>query len=188
MGTPSRTMKIPKFFTAFGILCIVGSINAQTTYGYGTPESEPETTPEPGETPVPIPESTPEPEPETTAEPTPPGEEPVTIPESDEPCYTPDDCLRYFGGKKGICVNMKELDITTIGRYYNRKEPGVLGPCKGSYQSDCCRCLKNKCKQSRHCHKKGGLCKIGRPGEQPIGVLGCKDKKGCLCYKNNIPV
>merc|ERR1719481_358841 len=85
-------MKIPKFFTAFGILCIVGSINAQTTYGYGTPESEPETTPEPGETPVPIPES--------TAEPTPTGEEPVTIPESDEPCYTPDDCLRYFGGKK----------------------------------------------------------------------------------------
>merc|ERR1712236_124110 len=135
MGTPSRTMKIPKFFTAFGILCIVGSIKAQySTYGYG--------------------------EPETTSEPT-PGEEP--IPESDEPCYTPDDCLRYFGGKKGICVNMKELDITTIGDYYNRKEPGVLGPCKGSYQSDCCRCLKNKCKQSRHCHKKGGLCRIGRP-------------------------
>merc|ERR1712215_179244 len=163
MGTPSRTMKIPKFFTAFGILCIVGSINAQySTYGYG--------------------------EPETTTEPTPPGEEPVPIPESDEPCYTPDDCLRYFGGKKGICVNMKELDITTIGDYYKRKEPGVLGPCKGSYQSDCCRCLKNKCKQSRHCHKKGGLCRIGRPGEQPIGVLGCKDKKDCLCYKNNIPV
>merc|ERR1712236_189470 len=162
MGTPSRTMKIPKLFTAFGILCIVGSINAQySTYGYG--------------------------EPEPTTEPT-PGEEPVQIPESDEPCYTPDDCLRYFGGKKGICVNMKELDITTIGDYYNRKEPGVLGPCKGSYQSDCCRCLKNKCKQSNECHKNKGLCRIGRPGEQPIGVLGCKDKKGCLCYKNNIPV
>merc|ERR1712215_89771 len=162
MGTPSRTMKIPKFFTAFSILCIVGSINTQySTYGYGGPE--------------------------TTSEPT-PGEEPVPIPESDEPCYTPDACLKYFGGKKGICVNMKELDITTIGDYYKRNEPGVLGPCKGGYQSDCCRCLKNKCKQSNECHKNKGLCRIGRPGEQPIGVLGCKDKKGCLCYKNNIPV
>merc|ERR1711872_850215 len=136
MGTPSRIMKIPKFFTAFGILCIVGSINAQS---YGPTTTEP-----PGEEPVPIPPSYGTYGPPETI---------VTIPPSDEPCHTPDACLRHFGGKKGICVNMKELDITTIGRYYNRKEPGVLGPCKGSYQSDCCRCLKNKCKQSRHCHK-----------------------------------
>merc|ERR1711872_531099 len=158
MGTPSSIMKIPKFFTYFGILCIVGSINAQSYYP--SPSSEPETTSlgtygpdgpytsseaEPGETPVTIP----------------PGERPVEIPTTEKNfCYTPRKCGKKFGKNKEAKGN----------------------PCgEWDQGKDCCRCFKNKCTQTKACKEKNGICRMGKSGETHPGLCeghcGCYDEK-----------
>merc|ERR1711962_1412611 len=162
----STSMKTPKLFIALGVLWIVNGIIAQ---GTTEPESEPPPTTEPEpETPTTEPES----EPGPTI--TPPGEQPVAIVEPGEDCIQTKACLDEHH-RKGICVNMNKEAIPALcDKQY-----------AGHDQNECCRCLKNKCKASKKCLKKGGICRVGGPGEKTIRKGGCKSKgkTTCGCYK-----
>merc|ERR1711862_725132 len=133
MGTPSSTMKTPKFFATFGILCIAGSINAQT--GYPSPTSEP------------------------TPGTTPPGERPILIKPQQGPnpyCYNPKKCGRKFGKKGGICINMREASLVGIGKLIHKRKE-AKGACgDGVYaKEDCCRF--SRIGVHRHRHARPGM-------------------------------
>merc|ERR1712002_991143 len=156
MGTPSNIMKTLKFFAAFGILCIAGSINAQT--------SEPT--------------------------PTPPGERPILIKPERGPnpyCYNPPKCENKFGKKGGICINMREASLVGIGKLIH-KHKEAKGACgdKGDAKKDCCRCFKNRCKQTQACKDINGICRKGEwgsPGHNEKGFC----EGNCICYQQNNP-
>merc|ERR1719285_1400006 len=168
-------MKTPKLYIALGVLWIVNGIIAQ-----GTTEPEPDPTP------------TTEPEPRTTTGP--PGEQPVTI-TGEQPIAIPDpDCIQTKAcldehHRQGICVNMKTAKITDLKKRFDMKKEAIPALCDKQYaghdQNECCRCLKNKCKASKKCLKKGGICRVGGPGEKTIRKGGCKSKgkTTCGCYK-----
>merc|ERR1711862_831290 len=142
MGTPSSTMKTPKFFATFGILCIACSINAQT--GYPSPTSE------------------------TTPGTTPPGERPILIKPQQGPnpyCYNPNKCGKKFGKKGGICINMKDASLVGIGKLIHKKKE-AKGACGDTYyaKEDCCRCFKNRCTQTQACKDINGICRKGEWG------------------------
>merc|ERR1711962_313402 len=167
----STGMKTPKLFIALGVLWIVNGIIAQ---GTTEPESEPPPTTEP--------ES--EPGPTTTR----PGEQPGAIIEPGEDCIQTKACLDEHH-RKGICVNMKTAKITDLRKRFDMNKEAIPALCDkqyaGSDQNECCRCLKNKCKASKKCLKKGGICRVGGPGEKTIRKGGCKSKgkTTCGCYK-----
>merc|ERR1712098_637446 len=167
MGTPSNSiMKTLKFFTAFGILCIVGTINAQT-YSWSTwstPEPEPESTPYHG------------------------GERPIEINAIENNfCYTKRECRNGFRGKKGgVCVNMREVSMKEIGKlvHKNHEAKGDLcGPGDEGY--DCCRCFKNRCKQTKPCRKIKGICRVGQSDDHigPVHYGLCDGNCGCYVEK-----
>merc|ERR1712180_70012 len=192
MGRTELTsnMKTPKLYIALGVLWIVNGIIAQ---GTTEPESEPPPTTEPEpETPTTEPESEPpsttEPESEPGPTTTPPGEQPVAIIEPGEDCIQTKACLDEHH-RRGICVNMKTAKITDLRKRFDMNKEAIPALCDkqyaGSDQNECCRCLKNKCKASKKCLKKGGICRVGGPGEKTIRKGGCKSKgkTTCGCYK-----
>merc|ERR1711942_67228 len=161
MGTPRNSiMKTLKFFTAFGILCILGSINAQSWE----------------------PRSTSEPEPETTSHYH--GEQPIEInPIENNFCYTKRECRNGFRGKKGgVCVNMREVSMKEIGKlvHKNHEAKGACG--KVDEGNDCCRCFKNRCKQTKACKKRKGICRMGKSPNDPIGPWFDLCDGNCGCY------
>merc|ERR1712215_123062 len=150
--------------------------NGIIAQGTTEPESEPPTTTEP------------EPESEETTTPEPPGERPVTLPDMDTDCIQTRACFDEHH-RKGICLNMKTAKITDLKKRFDMKKEAIPALCDkqyaGSDQNECCRCLKNKCKASKKCLKKGGICRVGGPGEKTIRKGGCKSKgkTTCGCYK-----
>merc|ERR1712215_78819 len=100
------------------------------------------------------------------------------------------ECFFRFGRKTGgICVNMQVVDNTKLKKIVNMRKRAVNPPCnvEGVEQpNECVRCFKNKCKQSRTCLDKGGICRFNSGTDGQIGVLGCKKEAGCLCYNTTL--
>merc|ERR1712058_2494 len=167
MGTPSNSiMKTLKFFTAFGILCIVGTINAQWSTYEPEPTSEPpgwgyETTSHHGE-----------------------GERPIEInPIENNFCYTKRECRNGFRGKKGgVCINMREVSMKEIGKLVHKNKEAKGNLCgEWDQGKDCCRCFKNKCEQTNRCKKKNGICRKKIAGYPPNTFVKQLCKGDCAC-------
>merc|ERR1711872_470066 len=134
MGTPSSTMKTPKFFAAFGILCIAGSINAQT--------SEPTSTP-PGERPILI---------KTERGPNPYCYNP---PKCEKKFGKKGGiCINM---REASLVGIGKLI------HKNKERKGACGDTYPA-KEDCCRCFKNKCTQTQACKDINGICRKGEWG------------------------
>merc|ERR1711942_279568 len=162
--TPSNSiMKTLKFFTAFGILCTVGTINAQYSgySGYQGPTTEPE--------------------PETTPH---HGEQPIEINPIENPfCYSSPECRKEFDGRKGgVCINMREVSMKEIGKLVHKNKEAKGNLCgEWDQGKDCCRCFKNKCEQTNKCKKKNGICRKKIAGYPPNNFVKLHCRGDCAC-------
>merc|ERR1712002_1027581 len=163
MGTQSRIMKFFKFFTSIGILSIAGGIAAKRGRVVKKDVRNSHS------------------------------DNPPWLP-YDTSCICPDMCV-YTGFSssygKGICVNMSTVLVEKLTKLVNLKarSPPDLCPQDDQGNQGCCRCLKNRCRQTGECYAIGGICGkgngvYGQGHPDAIQKLGiCGKKSGCECYR-----